>query len=155
MLNAGIGGARIHDVLGFLDKALSGAVAKNIILLVGLNDANTAQPRSNTIEADYNELVHRASLFSKIYVATVGPVSPHRPVGTVYDRAIIGEINRTIRNITSVHGATLIDMNAALSGDDDNLPLGKTTDGVHLSANGYIFWRDALRKAVCAAAPGK
>jgi len=90
---------------------------------------------------------------AKVFVSTVLPVVndavEKKGLGSSYfDIDKIHVMNDAIREIARENGYALIDSFAALADSEGYLPAALSTDGVHLSQEGYGAWKDVLRKHV-------
>ena len=73
--------------------------------------------------------------------ATVGPISNSGTLGAEhYSAERISSFNKIIRML----GVNVIDL--AEVGDGGWLPSKLTSDGVHLNADGYVRWKEAMRR---------
>jgi lysophospholipase L1-like esterase len=152
VLNAGVGGFRLAQGANLLTRLLPlFGGTKNIVLIIGLNDALWTQPRNlDDFTASYDAMVaHAETSGGRIWLGTVGPVAKSMPHGEAYfDAAYIGKINERISREASQWHVDMIDFNHALSEPDGSLATDDTIDGVHLKASGYAKWRGALTAAV-------
>ena len=63
----------------------------------------------------------------------------------------IAVYNQIITDIAAEKQAVLVDVNAALVGEDGILPREGTTDGVHFTKGYYVKWYDWLKTHTVAA----
>jgi len=140
--NRGIAGDTIRGAtarvptLASLDPAIVG-------VMLGINDLLGGRSVAACVQ-DYRELLaalERAVPRARIVVQSVLPVRPPAtpPVAT------IAALNRELRGLCEAHGCTYVDVHAALTGPDGLLAPELTRDGVHLTGEGYVRWRDVVR----------
>lgn len=139
-LNAGVGGARVGDLSGLLQKALRVQQPTRVIILAGVNDATKKSPTSvAAFSHDLDRLIEIAAASgAEVDVATIAPVRTDMPIGAVFDPVLISRFNAVIAS-----KAAVIPMNADLT-RPGALPTGWTDDGVHLTPAGYAVWTSAL-----------
>jgi lysophospholipase L1-like esterase len=143
VLNAGIGGAVIHDAATLMADLAPILRASTIILAVGINDTIKTRTLSDTSAADFDRFIRLAkNTGAEVFAATLTPVDSTKPDGATRDPELITTINAQIRG--SIEHGHLIDLDANLKSDE-------TTDGVHLTAAGTEHWRSAIEAAVCPA----
>jgi lysophospholipase L1-like esterase len=141
LVNAGVRGAGIGYFLRHSARLLGSSQPKLIVLAVGMNNAAAKESRQVDFESRYERVV--ASLASKapVVVATVTPIKEGYFVSKYgYDPQIVPALNRTILSAPNIRA--VIDLNAPLSGANF------TIDGVHLNADGYALWTDAVLRGV-------
>ena len=150
--NAGIGGATVSDVSRRVLSSLQEKKPGALIIAVGVNDARRSSPltREQRIEAftsDYRELVANAkALTRRLAVVLVAPVERSKLMGDLhFDPAMIDTFDAIIRTIAANEGVQVIAM-PGLSDGHGYAREGLTIDGVHLTADGYVLWRDAIQK---------
>lgn len=145
--NMGVIGDRIDDVRDRV-PAVRVRPPQKVFVLVGVND----RPRVDNIDElirQYRRLIlelQRASPQSRIYVSTLLPVN-ERLLQRHYRAAVKNEdirrFNRALRRLAAERGVQTVDSYRMLVMDGE-LPAVWTTDGVHLSREGYRRWRPLL-----------
>lgn len=152
VLNAGIGGAKAHEVIDLLREALRRVKTDRILIAIGVNDASKAYPTDIKSFGDkYRELVSvAAATGAQVVVATIAPISNDLPLGNrTFDAELIKHFNDKIRNIAIEFHAGVADIYKELAGSDGFLPDDFTADGVHLTKTGYQPWIRALKHSAC------
>ncbi len=148
VINAGIGGSRVADVLDLINDILPHVRAKRVILEIGIND--TAYIHKASIEdfsRDYRKIIllTLASGATPVLL-TIAPVAEHLSLGASwFDVQLIDEFNKVNREIAADTGLQLIEF-CELADAQGYLPPAFTDDGVHLSARGYEVWHSILER---------
>ena len=128
--NRGISGDRTAWMLERLDPIIAGH-PKKLFVMIGVNDlAGGSAPEQ--IVADLARLIDRfrtESKWTKIY---------HLVVTT----------NKRIEALCDEKGVTYLDVWGALADDEGRLDKRYTNDGLHLTGEGYLVWRDAIKAYV-------
>jgi len=76
------------------------------------------------------------------------PVEADKPLGDQYFvRERIATFNFFIRNMADREGISLAGVHSMFLGSGDAVT-GSTVDGVHLTADSYIWWNKAIKNAV-------
>jgi lysophospholipase L1-like esterase len=142
VLNAGVSGAKVSDVLS-LARTLKLDRVDRVLIAVGINDAKKgARAPIDRVMADYEALVELLSLRGlKVTVATVAPPS----VSGVdeYDVGYIATFNTRLRDLVKVSGVGLIDFDG-LGSDNGLMPESAVLDGIHLNYDGYRSWHSRI-----------
>jgi len=135
VVNAGQVGETAAAGAARLPGELAAHAADVVLLLEGINDIHgsigepSIAPALQALAAMIDEARGRSA---RVMVATLPPAVPGalKP-GTV---ALIAEFNAQLASVASAHGATLVDVNAALAAD---VPDWIGPDGLHPTAAGY------------------
>lgn len=158
VLNAGIGGSTTSSYLPFAKRFLKGMQPKAVLVAIGINNAH-AGFSPEAFSEQYAALCASAKeTGATVFVSTVLPVVndaiEKKGLGSSYfDTDKIHVMNDAIREIARENGYALIDSFAALADSEGYLPAELSTDGVHLSQEGYRAWKDVLRKHVESSLP--
>jgi lysophospholipase L1-like esterase len=148
--NRGISGDLVEGVYDRLDPIIKGQ-PKKIFLLIGINNL----ARNYSADSVLNGIIKiadkiiRESPRTKLYVQSVFPVnntftnSPrHADKGP-----LVIELNKGIKKMCKEKGLTYIDVYPLLKcKDSENLDTKYTKDGLHLNGNGYMVWKEVLKK---------
>lgn len=140
-LNRGIGGQAICDIVSRLDTATGEPLA--ISLLVGTNDLHGLgrSRRVDDIAGQMRDLVAEIRRREPKALLLINSVTPR----STHFRERIVRLNEYYRHIAAANDAQYLDLWRALSGDDGAILRRHTTDGLHLSAEGYKAWADVLQ----------
>lgn len=144
IINKGIYG---DNSLGVLKRIEQDVIQNNpdfVFLLIGTNDF-ALERTDEELLSTINEII--ISMISslprtKIFLTSILPTNKieNRP----NDRIL--KVNVHIHNIAIKRNVNYFDLHSLLLDDDGNLNKAYTTDGLHLSDNGYVVWAKALRK---------
>ncbi len=145
--NRGIGGDDTDGVLERLDEVLSSEPAK-VFLLIGTNDISYGKTVDHVVE-NHKLIIQRikeASPETEIYIQSVLPVQesihPTRPVSSIHD------INSQLKEISESEGITYINLFDLFADESGMLDMKYSIDGLHLNAEGYLKWVEAVQKYV-------
>jgi len=126
-------GYTFHQLPGQISKALA-YKPKFIIVFAGTNDAfaiHSGRLSFDELKVDVQNIIVLCKGVKCIFVLPPPSKSPEI-------NYILVQVRETIKSVADQNGVALIDPVDALS-DDDGIILGKfTTDGVHLSSQGYV-----------------
>ncbi|WP_188773172.1 GDSL-type esterase/lipase family protein [Novosphingobium endophyticum] len=139
--NRGIGGQAIRDVLARLDSAV--VAPRAISLLIGTNDLHGLGKSMNVpeIAAHMDTLVRRIRELAPSAALFVNSVLPR----STHFRDRIVQLNKEYQRIAAGYDAVYVDAWSALAGEDGAIRSEFTTDGLHLSIEGYNAWVAVLR----------
>ncbi|MEN6619757.1 MAG: GDSL-type esterase/lipase family protein [Rikenellaceae bacterium] len=148
--NRGISGDIVEGVYDRLDPILKGQ-PKKIFLLIGINNLS----RNYSVDSVLNGIVKIADKIStesprtKLYIQSVFPVN--ETLTTYLKHAKRGpqiiELNKGLKEMCAEKGLTYIDVYPVLkSKDSENLDPKFTKDGLHLNGDGYMVWKEVLKK---------
>ena len=147
VVNAGIGGAGVDELLKDAPLLLEGISPALVVLAIGTNDAYATPSREQQFRETYIALLHRlAHLAPKLAVASIPPVDPKGPLtaATGIDANLIERYNLILPKLAEDAGASFIDLNKAVRADGS----AETIDGIHLAPRTYGPWDAALLQGV-------
>ena len=137
--NAGQGGYLTGQMLWMLDTCVIAARPEICFVLAGINDLFNDIPPA-IVFANQRQIVTR------LIAGGIRPVV--QSVLFVHDNtalnARIGELNARLREWCAANGIDWLDLNPELA-DADGLKREYTTDGTHLTEQGYAIWSGRLR----------
>ncbi|WP_299806461.1 SGNH/GDSL hydrolase family protein [Tardiphaga sp.] len=145
IVNAGLNGASTaSDLGGWLAAALDGKRAAMIVVSLGVNDAmSPATQGKDEFATRYGALLDRLSSSTpRLAVLEIAPVEAQgRMTVKLRDELTqtVKNYNNILRDVAAKHGATFVALPA--------MPAPYTVDGVHLNANGYQAWDQAVMQA--------
>lgn len=149
VLNRGISGDRAEWLLDRLDPIVSGRPAK-IFLMIGVNDLSAGRT-PEAVAADVATLIDRvaaASPRTRLYVQSVLPINdrdiPDASWAHWKKKAEIVETNRLVEALCRERGIVYIDLASRMMDETGLLDKRYTNDGLHLTGEGYLVWRDAV-----------
>jgi lysophospholipase L1-like esterase len=149
IVNGGLNGASTaSDLGGWLAPALANKRAFAIIVALGVNDALTPTPPTRQIfESRYGSLLHQLSqLTTRLFVIEISPVEVRQRLTPDLQKKVITTIhgfNSTLPELARQNNATFLplpEMSAPFS-----------IDGVHLNAEGYRAWDNAVMQGAAQA----
>jgi lysophospholipase L1-like esterase len=143
VVNAGIGGAGVDDLLKVASSLLDGKSPVLVVVAIGTNDAYATPGREQGFSASYVKLLQTLSIITpKVVVANIPPVDPKGPltVAAGVDPSLIDRLNLALPKIAEDAGASLVDLNRAVSAKG----AAETIDGVHLAPRAYDLWDAAM-----------
>ena len=140
-LNRGIGGESIADVAARLDSALHAPRA--VVLMIGTNDVHEARNFADIAAAairmrDLVGAIRQAVPAAALIVNSVAP-------RTLHYRERITQFNAELVRIAAAADAQYLDLWPVMAGPDGAIRPELTTDGLHLTAQGYAAWAGALK----------
>ena len=150
--NRGISGDRSGWLLDRLDPIVGGH-PKKLFLMIGVNDL-AAGVSPDEIVANVARLIDRfqsESRWTKIYVQSVLPVNGESfaKFKNHYEHGrLIVPLNKRLEALCDEKEVTYLDVWGALADHEGRLDKRYTNDGLHLTGEGYVVWRDAIKQHV-------
>lgn len=147
--NRGISGDRSGWLLDRLDSILA-AHPKKLFLMIGTNDL-AAGVSPDEIVRNVARLIDRfqsESKWTKIYVQSILPVNgvDFTKYRNHYEHAhLIVPTNKKLEALCDEKGVTYLNVWGALADHEGKLDKRYTNDGLHLTGQGYLVWRDAIK----------
>lgn len=146
--NRGISGDVIEGVHQRLDEVVEDKPDK-IFLITGTNDlVNDPEVSAIQVYDRYEKLIldiMNQLPLTELYVQSMLPLNPKSKFYEGFnDRA--AEINKLLEAASGRYGFYYIDIASVLSDEKGDLREDCTTDGIHLSANGYFYWAAELAR---------
>lgn len=148
--NRGIIGDEVMGIYDRLHQILPGHPAK-LFLLIGVNDIShdlTADSIVNMIRLTV-ERIQKESPDTKLYLQSLLPINESfgRYKKMIGKTTIIPAINQQLEALTKEKGITYINLFSLFTEKGtDILRSNLTTDGLHLTDEGYKIWVKAIRK---------
>ena len=143
VINAGIGWAKIDDVLSILKKAKKDRLLKHtkgIIIFIGFNNANSHQTESAKSPKNFKRTLEEIiQLLSEIEPKDLTFVTLFRPEGnkqlgrSYFDANLIETYNKILREVAIKNSIAIVELEGI-----EKLP-DYTLDGIHPSKIGYDF----------------
>ncbi len=143
VINAGIGGAGVDEMLKVGPLLLKGKSPALVVLAVGTNDAYAAPGREQQFSASYVKLLQTLALMTpRVVVANIPPIDPKGALTNAagIDASLIDRFNLLLPKIADDAGASFVDVNKAVSIKG----AAETIDGVHLGPQAYDLWDAAM-----------
>lgn len=140
-LNRGVGGNTVGDVLERFDTAIR--LPRLVSLMIGTNDLSglglSREPEK--IAAQVRELVARIRACAPTAKILINSVAPR----SAFFAERIRDLNRRYQQIAIEFAAEYVDLWPTMAQADGAIYKAFTTDGIHLTGEGYRVWVDALR----------
>lgn len=148
VLNRGISGDVAQGVYDRLGSILPGHPAK-IFLMIGVNDISH-DLSADSICALTEKIVDRIQAESpqtKLYLQSCLPVNEKFKVYKgIWDKTpVVPEVNEAYRRMAARKCIPYIDLYTLFVDESGSLREDLTNDGLHLTAPGYLLWREALK----------
>lgn len=137
ILNRGISGEEATSLAWRMERALTGKPAQAIIL-TGANDARLGKSPETIVNAFVSMLdtAERVSPNTEIILCTIPPFGKGLPESIRINRTV-RSVNEQLVALADQHGATMVDLAAAVSHADGDLNLDNTFDHLHFNSTGY------------------
>lgn len=153
LVNEGIAGDTTYGLLERIDAIMSIPAAK-IFLMIGINDILNGFQADDIIEnlQLIMEDINTQSNRSKLIMQSILPVNESMVGGKSQFNATIRHVNTAISEYCLDCRVHYLDLHSCfLDGNELNRML--TTDGAHLSEEGYLLWAKKLRALLKKEAP--
>ena len=151
VVNRGIRGYKTDLLLENLDAHLFGHAVDKIFLLIGTNDIGKEMEQVETLGnmEEIIQFISRNYPLAQIQLLSVLPVNED-PIykGTVYVRtnAKIQELNQAYQRLAQAYvNVQFVDIYRYFLDASDQLKSDYTTDGLHLSIEGYVVLSDRIK----------
>jgi lysophospholipase L1-like esterase len=144
VINRGVYGENSDDLLKRLNKELQQTQPDIVYILIGTNDF--------ACEFSDARILENISLIIKTCKVHVDAAQIHitsiLPTRNIENRPNnkIDLINHIIREACLQEEVIYYDLNALMKDDDGSIKAAYTTDGLHISVEGYKLWSDDLQK---------
>ena len=148
--NRGISGDNVSGVKDRVDEIIKGNPQK-IFLMIGINDVSHHQT-SDFIVNEISELIERIRLNSprtSIFIQSILPINESFEIYTRLDGRSnqVPEINSKLKTLARNWNLTFIDLFPLFVESGTHILRKKlTSDGLHISEEGYKIWRKELEK---------
>jgi lysophospholipase L1-like esterase len=145
IMNEGIAGNTTTDVLHRL-AFLSGSDASKLFLMIGINDLANQTPVAEILE-NYGRIVEgliEKFWDTRIYLISTLPVKFGRLGSLSLSQENLENLNKGINAIAEKNGLDFINMAPAFTDNNGKLKSEYTVDGLHLSKEGYLKWKEHL-----------
>ena len=139
-LNQSISGETTHQIRQRLPD-FAGTRPDTIHLMAGINDLRQGATDGDVVQNINQILLHLRQQHPQARVI-LHSILPTRLESLPRDR--IALINRHLAYVANQRGADFLDLQATFTDDQGQLRRELTTDGLHLSRQGYAIWQAAL-----------
>ena len=156
IVNSGISGYKTTDILNNMDKMVYRYNPSKVFILIGINDLNLDIEIEDVI-LNIENIVTRIKEkrpYAEIYLESVYPINNsndtkinHDMVGIRSNEDVV-KVNDGLKQISKDKGITYIDIYSLLLDDSGNLKSEYTTEGLHISDEGYEVITEELKKYI-------
>lgn len=151
-LNQGISGEGSAGLLGRL-SLFDQTRPETIFLMIGINDLIRGVADADILENQRQIIRYLLDVHpqTQLVVQSILPHSGDRATWQGRDRlkaipnSHIRELNRQLAAIAAEEGVYYLDLHPLFTDAQGNLRTDLTTDGLHLSSQGYLVWRSAIQ----------
>ena len=143
LVNRGIAGTDSVWLLEHLKEQVLDLEPSKLVLLIGINDIGRGYRISDIIMT-----VRQESLFTEVYLLSVFPVSEESQYASkvkIRNNTTVRELNQ---QLAVLPGVTYVDLFDYLTDDMGQLNDNYTTDGLHLSPQGYQVLAEPIIKEI-------
>ena len=150
LVNRGIAGTDSVWLLEHLKEQVLDLEPSKLAIMIGINDIGRAYPIQDIVNriSDIVMAVRQESLFTEIYLLSVLPVSErpeHSSKVKIRNNATVRELNQ---QLAVLPGVTYVDLYDYLTDAQGQLNDTYTTDGLHLSPQGYQVLAEPIKKEI-------
>lgn len=113
-----------------------------------MNDLKSQKSVSATIH-NYAKIItsiQSRSPKTDIFIQSLLPVN-NKKYGNILSNDTIKTMNKDLQALAEKNGVQYIDLYSAFS-QNDQLPDKYTVDGIHLTGEGYILWKESIKQYV-------
>ena len=146
VINRGISGDVIEGVYNRIDD-IAEEKPNKIYLMIGTNDIiNNKDIKVSELWASYEKLIKKIRSDvpkAYLYIQSTLPLNPKSKYYEGFNPKV-EELNKLLAANTGKYNYIYLDIAEQMKDDKGDLKAEYTTDGVHLSANGYFVWATQL-----------
>ncbi|MDD2594236.1 MAG: GDSL-type esterase/lipase family protein [Bacteroidales bacterium] len=146
VINRGISGDVIEGVYNRIDD-IAEEKPNKIYLMIGTNDIiNNKDIKVSELWASYEKLIKKIRSDvpkAYLYIQSTLPLNPKSKYYEGFNPKV-EELNKLLAANTGKYNYIYLDIAEKMKDDKGDLKAEYTTDGVHLSANGYFVWATQL-----------
>lgn len=147
IVNRGIGGDVSFGLLNRIDEVVA-SKPQIIFLMIGINDIGRTVP-VNVIAGKTRKIIQvikKKSPKTKLYLQSVLPINEkvilYDYMKNKSDQIIL--LNERLKPMAKEEGIRYLDIYSKFADENGQLLLECTSDGIHLSAAGYLKWREVF-----------
>ncbi len=134
--NAGIAGDTTDALLSRLQKKPG-----TLVLMIGINDLLQGHDVKH-IEEKYAEIFEKIEGTDKVVILSLLPVKAVPETAALNQN--VKQLNRYLHNESQKSGFAFVDLYSFMTDRDEGLIASYTSDGVHLTPEGYRIWEETL-----------
>ena len=150
LVNRGIAGTDSVWLLDHLKEQVLDLEPSKLAIMIGINDIGRGYPIRDIVNriSEIVMTVRQESLFTEVYLLSVLPVSErpeHSSKVKIRNIATVRELNQ---QLAVLPGVTYVDLYDYLTDAQGQLNDTYTTDGLHLSPQGYQVLAEPIKKEI-------
>jgi hexosaminidase len=151
VVNQGISGDFTAGLINRINKVLERHPAK-LFIEIGINDL-IEKVSLQTIFTNYDTILHRVTTIStrsKVYVHSLLPTLRPRSLittSTEVNKRVM-KFNLMLLGLAQKYHVTYIDTWSHFAMKDNSMNPAISTDGIHLTPEGYLIWSNLIKDAV-------
>ena len=154
VINGAIAGSQTQHILWQLDHGLTEARPRGVILMAGVNNvlgspAHRARDIAHGMHALIAKLRERLPECEILLLATF----PAGRTSESPERRKVVELNELLAKLGKIERVRFLDLTSRFLTKDGSFPEDLSPDGIHLTAEGYRIWAEALRPTLQACWP--
>ncbi len=149
IVNRGIGGDVCFGLLNRIDEVVA-SKPKTIFLMIGINDIGRSVP-VDIIAGKIQEIIQaikNKSPKTKLYLQSVLPINEeviwYNYMKNKSDQIVL--LNEKLKPLAKEEGIHFLDLYTQFADKNGQLLPEYTADGIHLSAAGYLKWREVFKQ---------
>ena len=152
VLNRGIEGDTVAGLRGRIGEVLQHH-PRHLFVMIGINDLMDGKTGDEVI-AEYQPLINQittASPHTQVLLQSILPVDSDawsanwgKPLRTGIGTHIL-QINKALAAMADGKHIVYVDLYSAMVAEGDRIDRRYTSDGVHLTGDGYAKWRDVIQ----------
>ncbi len=155
VLNRGIGADVIGNalpaddkrgVLKRLDESIFHCAARDVFLLIGVNDLGDGHSPA-VMETGYREILDRVKKQAPSVRLHIQSVLPTRGNHAKHN-ANIKDFNQRLQKLAKEFDYDYVDLHSKLTDDKGELKQEVTNDGLHLKPEGYVIWKGEIDRVM-------
>ena len=149
IVNRGISGDTTTGILKRLNEAVESQPLK-IFLLVGINDILFRETPVDDISSNYRkilETIERKSPDTQIFIQSVLPINNEKYQIDVNNEEVVA-LNFRLQELAAEFDCYYIDLYKIFVNQQNQLAPQYTLDGIHLTGEGYLLWKEALNQYI-------
>ena len=155
VVNSGISGHTTQDILNDMENRVYKYNPSKVFIVIGINDL-AREVKVDDIVNNIKKIVNNIQdnrPYCEIFLESVYPVN--RTDDDKIDKGVVTEkrknedvreINQKLKEFSKEEKITYIDMYSILKDDNDNLKIEYTTEGLHVSEEGYKVITEEIKK---------
>ena len=149
VINRGISGETSEAILARLGDVVDRQPDK-IFVMMGVNDLGQGLS-TDSVSENYKTLINQikgGSPETKIYIQSLLPANNQMVNGVSTSNDDIVALNEKLKTLATEQGLVYIDIHNKLLDENNQLATKYTVDGLHLTKDGYLIWKDVIERYV-------